>query len=150
MSDQPGAAGGGEPSEEEVRAYVEQLRSAPADQVVAEVASALLNAAQVKLGRKDGRLLIDVATSVADGVRGRLDKQLTDQLDQALTQLRLAQVDAEQQVAQAAARGHEEPGDLPAQAPPTKGDGDAQPGATPPSEPGPSSSAASRLWVPGR
>lgn len=141
MSEQPAAPGGGEPSEEEMRAYVDQLRRAPADQVVAEVASALLNAAQVKLGRQDGRLLIDVAASVTDSVRGRLDKPLTDQLDQALTQLRLAQVEAERQVARAAAQGHEETGDLAA---PPAGD-DADPGTTPPQD-----SAASRLWVPGR
>lgn len=145
MSDQPAAPGGGEPSEEEVRAYVDQLRRAPADQVVAEVASALLNAAQVKLGRQDGRLLIDVAASVTDSVRGRLDKPLTDQLDQALTQLRLAQVEAEQQVARAAAQGYEETGDLAAE----PGGDDADPSPPPAPAPG-QDSAASRLWVPGR
>ena len=54
-----------EPTEEEIRAYLSQLREAPVDQVLAEVVNALLNAAQVKLGRRDGRLLIDTVAAVS-------------------------------------------------------------------------------------
>lgn len=86
-----------QPSEEEVRAYLEQLRNAPVDQVLAEVCSALVSAAQVKLGRADGRLLIDVVDAVTAQMRGRVDEALPQQLDEALTQLRMAQVDAERQ-----------------------------------------------------
>jgi hypothetical protein len=160
----------GQPSQEEVQAYLEQLRGAPVDQVVAEVASALVNAAQVKLGRQDGRLLIDLTAALADTGRDRLDADLTEQLDQATTQLRMAQVEAEQQVASQGG----EPGDL--GAPDDAGDAsDAAAGpdsATPgsesggdragaPSDRGPAGgpatggsgaggSGASRLWVPGR
>jgi hypothetical protein len=147
-----------EPTEEEVRAYLGQLRAAPVDQVVAEVASALLNAAQVKLGRRDGRLLLDLAGAVADRTRDELPKELTDQVDQALTQLRVAQVEAEKEVAAAAQQGHVEPDDLGgaggggATAPPTGTGPEAPPtgtpGQQPPPEPG--GGAASRLWVPGR
>lgn len=156
-----------EPSEEEVRAYVAQLRAAPVDQVVAEVLSALLNAAQVKLGRRDGRLLIDLVAAVTEAGRSRLTGELTGQVDQALSQLRMAQVQAEQQVAAAAAQGQHEPNDLGSPA----GGADSPAGAAPPSgasptggpAPGPagesrppgqgappSSGSGKRLWVPGQ
>jgi hypothetical protein len=146
-----------EPTEEEVRAYLGQLRAAPVDQVVAEVASALLNAAQVKLGRRDGRLLLDLVGDLAERTRPHLPDELTGQVDEALTQLRMAQVEAEKEVAAAAQQGHVEPDDLGSGGPQGgaaggaqgAGDGDAPPQAAqqPPEEPG---GAASRLWVPGR
>jgi hypothetical protein len=146
----PGQVPGDEPTEEEVRAYLGQLRAAPVDQVVAEVASALLNAAQVKLGRRDGRLLIDLVAALSERTRGRLPAELTDQLDGVVAQLQLAQVEAEREVAAAKDQGHDEPDDLPE----TVGSGDVPGGAgqdqaasqPPPDQP----SAASRLWVPGR
>jgi hypothetical protein len=151
------AAGPGQqPSEEEVRAYLGQLRGAPAEQVVAEVASALLNAAQVKLGRKDGRLLLDLAAGVVDGAREHLSPDLVEQVDQVVAQLRVAQVDAEREVAEAASQGHQEPNDL--GAPPEAGEGETPaagqepPASPPPAGPPPAGppSQGSRLWVPGR
>ena len=149
-----------QPSEEEIRAYLSQLREAPVDQVLAEVANALLNAAQVKVGRRDGRLLIDALGAMNDAVRGHAAEELTTQLDQALQQLRMAQVEGEQQVAQAAASGQAEPGDLaedPAgqegaaePAPEGEDAGGQQPSQQPPQQPAQGGSAASRLWVPGR
>lgn len=155
MSAMPPTGQPGQPSEEELHAALSQMRAAPADQVVAEVLSALLNAGQVKLGRNDGRLLLDLAHVINDHSRGLIDAQLTQQVDQALQQLRLAQVEAEQEVIQAAQQGHAEQGDLPRR-PPAPGDvRDEAPGASEDgadggdqsSPPGPS--AASRLWVPG-
>jgi hypothetical protein len=162
VSDAFGPGGPGqEPSEEEVRAYLSQLRGAPAEQVVAEVLSALLNAAQVKLGRRDGRLLLDLSASVLDGARAHLPAEFLEQVDGALSQLRVTQVEAESEVAAAKAQGHEEPNDLgesrsvegaPASdAPSDTSDGPAAtppPATAPPREDPPS--AASRLWVPGR
>jgi hypothetical protein len=151
---QPGQPG--QPSEEELHAALSQMRSAPAVQVVAEVLSALLNAGQVKLGRNDGRLLLDIASMINDHTRGLVEKELTQQVDQAMQQLRVAQVEAEQEVIQAAQQGQAEQGDLPRR-PPAPGepreapavDGeDGAEGEEPPVDPGPS--AASRLWVPGR
>jgi len=142
----------GQPSEEEVRAYLAQLRAAPADQVLAEVFSGLLNAAQVKVGRRDARVLLDATATLFAQVRGVLPDELTSQLDDVLSQLRMAQVQAEPEVAEAAAKGQVEPNDLDAAAPDTDG-GQAEPasgkgapagGTTPPSD------ASSRLWVPGR
>ena len=149
-----------QPSEEEIRAYLSQLREAPVDQVLAEVANALLNAAQVKVGRRDGRLLIDGLAAMTDAVRGHAAEELTTQLDEALTQLRMAQVEGEQQVAKAAASGEAEAGDLASEpgeaagtaAPADGGEqADQQPQQAPPQQqPSQGGNAASRLWVPGR
>ena len=139
----PGAGQADQPSEEEVRAYLSQLRETPVEQVVAEVLSALLNAAQVKLGRADGRLLLDLAAGLIEQGGEQLPEELTGQVDDVLAQLRVAQVDAEQQLAGAggdAAAPH--PGEEPA-APPASGPSDPPPSAGP-------SDPSSRLWVPGR
>jgi hypothetical protein len=120
-------------SAEDVREYVRQMRSLPVEQVIGDVLFSLLNAAQVKLGRRDARLLIDVSTVVLAHARPCLQGELTTQVDQALGQLRLAQVSAEGQA------GKPEDNDLDrVPAPP--------PGAVQASA-GPGSS---RLWVPGR
>lgn len=132
---QPG--GQQEPSEEEIRQYLGQLRSAPVDQVLAEVSSALVNAAQVKLGRQDARVLLDAVGAIADATRDRVDAELTTQLDDVLSKLRMAQVEGEREVASAAAQGHDEPGD------------DASAGAVGDTDPASTPSTGKRLWTPG-
>jgi hypothetical protein len=148
------SAAEGQPSEEEVRAYLAQLRGAPADQVLAEVFSGLLNAAQVKVGRRDARLLLDATSTLVAQVRGVLPEELTTQLDDVLSQLRMAQVKAEPEVAEAAAQGQVEPNDLGADAVADRGEAPAPSAAGEPSAGGATppggSDAASRLWVPGR
>lgn len=141
------------PSEEEVREYLAQMRGAPVDQVLVEVIQGLLNAAQVKLGRNDARLLIDACAALNDAGRGQVTDELTSQVDQALSQLRLAQVEAEKDVA-----GQPEPNDLGSVASQPVSDagqaapgGVASPGQQPPaSPPGPDASQTSKLWIPGR
>lgn len=125
-------------SEDEARRYAEQLRSAPVEQVISEVVVTVLSAAQVKLGRRDARLLIDLAALTVDHVRDFVSDTLSKQTDQLLVQLRLGQVSAEDD---ASKKGQIEPNDL-AKAP------------TPPahtsssrSEPSP---VQSKLWVPGQ
>jgi hypothetical protein len=142
----PGAGQG--PSEEEVRAYLAQMRGAPAEQVIAEVLQGLINAAQVKLGRRDARLLLDTTAVVMDHARSFVDPELGAQVDQALTQLRLAQVEAEKEVA---AAGQPEPNDLPAP-PPPPGSDQPSPGSEPPpaSAPPRGESPINKLWLPGR
>lgn len=135
-------------TEEQAKQYVAQLRSAPAEQVVTEILSGLLNAAQVKLGRRDARLLIDLSAVVLEQARRYVSTELATQVEQVLSQLRLGQVRAEE--AAAAGEPAAEPNDLPeTPAPPAGGTGapataPAAPAA--PSQPSP----ASRLWVPGR
>lgn len=128
-----------------------QMREAPAEQVLVEVINVLLQAVQVKLGRRDARLLIDAVAAITAATDGRVDPTLQGQIAQALTQLRLAQVEAEGQEGGAGEKGSPAAGaagtgaaaDVPspsrqaphaAPAPPARAD----------------APAASRLWVPGR
>ena len=80
---------------EDAREYVRRMRSLPVDQVLGDVLFSLLNAAQVKLGRRDARLLIDLGAVVHEHARPYLSGELTTQIDQLLGQLRLGQVSAE-------------------------------------------------------
>jgi len=134
--------GPGAPSEAEIQIMLAQMREAPAEQILVEVANILLQAVQVKLGRPDARLLLDAVAAVAAAANGRADATLVTQVEQAISQLRLAQVEEEARLA---------PGDTEAATP-----------AGPPSAPqsvGPEAPvqaseaggpARSRLWVPGR
>jgi hypothetical protein len=134
--------GQGEPSEQEVQALVERLRVAPAEDIVTEVLSTLLSTAQVKLGRRDARLFIDLCAVLLDRTTGFVSDELRRQVDAALGQLRMGQVAAEREVAAAV---EPEPNDLPRTLPPPGGEeGPTQAGST-----GPTGSP-SRLWVPGR
>ena len=101
--------------------YARQLRAFPVDQVLRDLLFSLLNAAQVKLGRRDARLLIDVAAVAHDHARPHLPGELTRQIDEALGQLRMAQVSAENR---ASKQGQQEENDLStAPAPPSAGPG---------------------------
>jgi len=130
-------------SEDEVQAYVEKLRTAPADQLLVELLFTALNAAQVKLGRNDARLFIDFSGMLVDHLREYLPDDAVGQADQALGQLRLAQVQAEGEVARS---DRPEANDLerrPAGFAPASG-GPTDPPPTPPPPTG-----GSGLWVPG-
>ncbi len=106
----PGGAGqGGERSAEEAREYARRLRALPVDQVLGDFLFSMLNAAQVKLGRRDARLLIDVAAVAHEHARPHLPGELTRQIDQVLGQLRMSQVSAESHASQ---QGQPEENDL--------------------------------------
>ncbi|MBO0817703.1 MAG: hypothetical protein J2P30_21445 [Actinobacteria bacterium] len=131
------------PSAEDAREYVQQVRSLPVEQVIGDVVLSLLNAAQVKLGRRDARLLIDMTTVAVEHARPYMPAELTRQIDQVLGQLRLGQVSAESRASQATEPEDNDLGQVPA--PPG---GAVQPpagGVQPPAGPAPS-----KLWVPGR
>lgn len=143
----PDAAGQpGQPSEEEVRQYVAQMRGAPVEQIVVELVQGLLNAAQMKLGRNDGRLLIDTTAALMQQVGPHVADELTSQVQEALTQLRTHQVEAEKEVA---AAGEPEPNDLPDRPGAGQQASGQQPGQQG-SPQGGQSAAGSKLWVPGR
>jgi hypothetical protein len=130
-------------SEEDARKLMEQLRSAPTEQVVAEVFSTLLTAAEVKLGRRDARLFIDLCSSVLDHAGPCVSEELRGHVGKALGQLRLGQVSAE---SHRAADAEPEPNDLSrVPTPPAAGPRADAPAADRPADP-----PASRLWVPGR
>ena len=131
-----------------------QMRQAPIEQILAEIANALLQAVQVKLGRPDARVLIDVVAGLALATEGRIEPALHGQLSKAVTQLRLAQVESEGQ----AGAG---PGVTPTAPSSAAAPGSARPNAGPMAPTPPSGAPAapggpgeqgggSRLWVPGR
>lgn len=133
MSDtNPPQGVGQQPTEEEMRAYLQELRDTPVGQVITEVLSVLLNAAQVKLGRHDGRLVLDVVALINDTTAPALPEEIVTQVRDALAQLRLAQVEGEKQ------RDPSEPNDLAA---PIAVDPPASGQTAPPA-------AGSRLWTP--
>lgn len=97
-TDAPDGAGQEQEEErtaQEPREFARRLRSLPVDQVLGDFLFNLLNAAQLKLGRRDARLLIDVAAVAHDHARPYLPAELTRQMDQALGQLRMGQVNEE-------------------------------------------------------
>jgi len=97
----PGGAGQGDDrSTEDAREYARRLRALPVDQVLGDFLLSLLNAAQVKLGRRDARLLIDVTAVAHEHARAYLPDELTRQIDQVLGQLRMSQVGAESHASQ--------------------------------------------------
>ena len=127
-------------SEHEAREIVERLRSAPAEEIITDLFSTLLSTAQVKLGRRDARLFIDLCAQALEYAGRYLPEELVKQVETALGQLRLAQVSAENEVA----KGEPEPNDLSQiPTPPTVGNREADPGHQ-------SASPSSKLWVPGR
>lgn len=157
MSSQPPAgfdpyAGGGQPSEAEVQQMLAQMRVMPVDQHLAQVFQLMLEGAQVKIGRNDGRLLLDSTAALVNHVRPVADADLVAQVDEALAQLRMAQVQAETELQRAAVEeGHAETNDLPT---PPPAPGAAAPGTAAPkgesaSATAQGASAASRLWTPG-
>jgi hypothetical protein len=117
------------PSAEDASEYARRMRSLPAEQVIADVVFTLLNAARVKLGRRDARLLIDVSAVALEHSRAYLPDDLTTQIDQVLAQLRLGQVSAE---GHASRPGEPEENDLDrVPAPPPGGAAQAPPGREP-------------------
>ena len=125
------------PPGDDVREHVQRIRSLPVEQLVGDVVFTLLNAAQIKLGRRDARLLIDLSTVAHEHARPYLPSELTKQIDQVLGQLRLGQVSAETQASQ---QGEPEQNDLDQVPAPPSASAAQSPAAPPPS----------KLWVPGR
>ena len=108
-----------ERSAQDTREYVRRMRRLPVGQVIGDVLFSLLDAAQVKLGRRDARLLIDMTAVAHEHARPYLPEELSKQIDQVLGQLRLAQVTAEGHASQ---QGEPEENDLDrVPAPPTAG-----------------------------
>ncbi len=130
-------------AEDETQQLLERLRSAPAAEILAELFGTLLSTAQVKLGRRDARLFIDLCSQALEYAGPHLPADLRTEVGRALGQLRLAQVNAENETSR---DGEPEPNDLSRipTPPPTGGHRnatDAGSEAAPPT---------SKLWVPGR
>lgn len=135
----------GQPSEEEMRAYLEQLREADAAGLVAEAFNLLATGAQVKLGRPDARALIDSLAGMVNGAGSTLPPQIVEQMNAGIGQLQMAQVQAERDMAaDAPADGGEDASQA------AEGDPSAPPQTSSPGQPGADQRMTDRLWVPGR
>jgi hypothetical protein len=100
-TDEPsGAEQADKRSAEDTSEYVQRLRKLPVDQVIGDVLFSLLHAAQVKLGRRDARLLIDMTAVAHEHVHRYLPDELARQISQTLGQLRMSQVSAESHASQ--------------------------------------------------
>ncbi len=145
MSD-PRTTQGDEPTSEELQAYLEQLRGADPAEILAQAYTVLGTGAEVKLGRRDARVLIDAMSALAEAAAGAVDDDLTTRMRNGVVQLQTAQVQAERQGAGEAGQDAQQPPQ-----PHAESSGSAQPSATPP--PGgqrEDKSATDRLWIPGR
>lgn len=151
-----------QPTEEELRDYLEQLREADAAQVLVQAYQLLGTGAEVKLGRPDARVLIDAMGGLAEAASRALPAELVGQLREGVRQLQLAQVQAE---SKAGPGGQPDAG--PEATPPA-----GQPRASDPAPPAPpggqpgqpgqpgragarpgqpqEQKATDRLWIPGR
>jgi hypothetical protein len=140
----------GQPSQEEMRAYLEQLRAADPVGLLAEAFNLLATGAQVKLGRPDARVLIDAMAGMVHAAGARIPGEVAQQMNEGIAQLQMAQVQAEKDAgAEGADQGAEAEGDDASGAAPPPGAA-PQPGA--PSGPGGpgQQKMTDRLWVPGR
>jgi hypothetical protein len=104
-----GASQQGEKPADDAREHARRLRALPVEEVLGDLLLSMLTAAQAKLGRRDARLLIDVAAVAHEQARPHLPGELTRQVDQLLGQLRMGQVSAEGHASQ---QGQPEENDL--------------------------------------
>lgn len=151
MTERTDASGqGGQPSEEDVQAYVDQLRDAQPADIIAQAYTMLGTGAEVKLGRADARVLIDVMDAITSAAEQKLPGDLAERMRNGVVQLQTAQVQAERDSeGQGSPQGAETGQASPSggqQAPPAGGQQAAQQGQQ--SQQG--QSAAERLWIPGR
>ena len=152
MTDPMQAAG--QPSPEEMRAYLEQLREADPAGLLAEAFNLLATGAQVKLGRPDARTLIDGLAGLVTAAQAALPAELLAQMQQGIAQLQTAQVQAERE---AAAAGAAEPpagdgaaGDTGEGAAAAGGPAGSPRMSEPPGQTAAQQRMTDRLWVPGR
>ncbi|MBA2528754.1 MAG: hypothetical protein H0V19_02120 [Euzebyales bacterium] len=149
MSD-PTAMPGQEPSPEELRAYLEQLRGAEAAGLLAEAYNLLAAGAQVKLGRSDARPLIDAMAGIAAAVGDRVPAELAAQMRDGVAQLQTAQVQAERQTAAEGEGTGDASAREPDAVPPPGGPARPETGVAGAQRQGSGQRMTDRLWIPGR
>lgn len=148
MSDLHGhetGAPGPQPTEEELRQYLMELRQADPAEFLMQAVNILVTGAQAKIGMPDGRLLIDAMAGLVSATQDRLPAELRDALGNAVVQLQTAQVQAERELAamQGEPISRAEQGETgAAQPPPAPGAG--------PTVSEPEKKMTDRLWVPGK
>lgn len=137
-----------QPTQEEIEAYYAQLREAPMGEVLMQCIGMLAGAAEAKLGRSDARAAIDGMAALTQIGQPHLG-DTAEQLQGAVAQLQMAQVQLERQMAaQGAGQGEGQEGDQPRpqQPQPQQPQRPSQPQA--PQQP--QQKATDRLWIPGR
>ena len=146
----------GQPSQEEMRAYLEQLRAADPVGLMAEAFNLLATGAQVKLGRPDARVLIDAMAGMVHAAGARIPGEISKQMNEGIAQLQMAQVQAEKETGgegdDESTSDAEDGGEQPGGGGPQPGPGGpgGQPGG-PGGAGGPGGQKMTdRLWVPGR
>jgi hypothetical protein len=140
-----------QPTEEELQAYLAQLREADVAQVVVQAYQVLGTGAEVKMGRADARLLIDAMDAFVATLDGRVPGELVEQMRAGVRQLQTAQVRAEQDEAQgegADRTAGEQGGGVPPPSTARPSTPGGQPLTPPPA--GQEPPQAKRLWVPGQ
>lgn len=151
MSESTGASEQGEqPSDEDVQAYVEQLRGAEPQDIIAQAYTMLGTGAEVKLGRQDARVLIDAMEALTSAAEQRLSGDLPERMRNGVVQLQTAQVQAERQAGQeeGAGEGGDQAGRPPQDQEGQQAAAQGQQGQGQQGQQG--KSAAERLWIPGR
>lgn len=139
------------PTEEEMRAYLDNLREAQPVEIVVQSFGLLATASEVKLGRIDARVLIDGMAALLEATAERMPDQIVDRMQQTVAQLQMAQVQAERELATAPGEQQAADGDEPGQPAP-----EPPPAAQQPQQPqqpqqsGQAQSMTDRLWIPGR
>ena len=138
-------------SEEELRQYFAQLREAPAAELVAQAYTMIGTWAEAKLGRRDARTLIDALSGFVQGAEPGLGGDLATRMRDGISQLQMAQVQAEQQLAAqrpaGEAAGAEPRPASQSQAQQSQQRARPQPQAQPQQSQG---AMTDRLWIPGR
>jgi hypothetical protein len=127
------------PTEEEMRAYLESMRAAQPVEIIVQSFGILATAAEVKLGQRDARVLIDGMEALLNATAGNMPGEIVDRMRQTVHQLQLGQVQAER----AGAGDARTAGEAPAA---DRADQQAPPGQPQQQH----SDPASRLWIPGR
>lgn len=127
-------------SEDELRAYLQQLREAPVAELLAQAYTMLGAWAEAKLGRPDARPIIDAMSGLVQGAGSGLPDDLVKRMRDSVGQLQLAQVQAEQQAAAQQPAADEQRAEPTPKEAPAKGTDAGQSGQR----------LTDRLWIPGR
>ncbi|HSK95709.1 MAG TPA: hypothetical protein VK891_03750 [Euzebyales bacterium] len=128
------------PSEEELRAYLESLRAAQPVEILVQSFGILATASEVKLGQPDARVLIDGMAALLEATAQHMPPDIVTRMRQTVSQLQMAQVQAERDMA-----GGPRVADQEASAQP---DAPTQPAGS--ADQATRESPASKLWIPGR
>ena len=127
----------GEPTEEQMRAYLESLKAAQPVEIVVQSFGILATSAEVKLGQPDARILIDGMSALLEATAEHMPSEIVTRMRQTVSQLQMAQVQVEQERTAAAAQ-------------PSTGDIEDERSTSQPDTARDESDVTSRLWIPGR